>query len=144
MHCHSKKNTRSATSMTQLKYSSVVRTWWAQRMSAIAMVPLVAWLVLQILLLATTQNRVEAIKIIGSPTNTILFGIFMLLGLYHGMLGVKEIVEDYVHCNRAKFLVNLLLKAVTYFTMITITISVISFHATIFGERIADVIELIK
>src|SRR5215467_5939885 len=70
--------------------------WWAQRITAIALVPLSLWFVSAAIGLVgadldTVQNW------IGLPLPAILL-ILLLIGMfYHLSLGLQVVIEDYVH-----------------------------------------------
>jgi succinate dehydrogenase / fumarate reductase membrane anchor subunit len=70
--------------------------WWAQRVSAVALVPLALWFALALLGMDAFDHA-TALVWIGSPLNSILLILLLLAGLYHSMLGVQVVVEDYVH-----------------------------------------------
>ena len=45
------------------------------------------------------------------PVNAVLMGAFMLVSSYHMELGLREVVEDYVHTNGIKLFLMLLIRA---------------------------------
>ena len=70
--------------------------WWAQRVTAIALVPLVIWfMVAMIGLLGADYDTVRAW--LGRPLVSVL--LLLLLGavFYHARLGLNVVIEDYVH-----------------------------------------------
>ena len=70
--------------------------WWGQKLTAVALVPLTLWFA--IALLGLDAGDYEAVRAwIATPLNGILLILLLLAGLYHSMLGVQVIVEDYVH-----------------------------------------------
>ncbi len=73
--------------------------WWAQRVSAIALVPLVLWLIVSLLktLIGSGLSYDSAIVWIQSPTNTLFTIFFIIAAYYHGYLGIKVVIEDYIH-----------------------------------------------
>lgn len=75
--------------------------FWAQRLTAVALVPLSLWFVIQVLsLLDASHAQVEAWLAV--PFNAVL--VLTLLGamIWHSMLGLQVVVEDYVHTRWAK------------------------------------------
>src|SRR3954462_13578875 len=78
-----------------------VEHWWAQRITAIALVPLSLWFVSAVLGLVgadleTVQNWV------GRPLPAILLLLLVIAVFYHAVLGLQVVIEDYVHADLAK------------------------------------------
>ena len=70
--------------------------WWAQRVTASALAPLSAWLLVALLTLpASDYTAVTAW--IGAGWNPVLLALTVLLACWHSWLGVQVIIEDYVH-----------------------------------------------
>ena len=90
-----------------------VSHWWAQRFSAVILIPLVVWLVVNVLV-AVNNNDYDSLL---SPLNVFAITIFSLVSVFHGKLGMEVIIEDYVHCECSKYFLLIALKIVTYLTM---------------------------
>jgi succinate dehydrogenase / fumarate reductase, membrane anchor subunit len=78
-----------------------VEHWWVQRITAIALVPLILWFVIAVIGLVgadleTMQNWV------GRPLPAILLVLLLIATFYHMSLGLQVVVEDYVHVELAK------------------------------------------
>ena len=70
--------------------------WWAQKLTAVALVPLTLWFAIAMLGLDVAD--LTAVKAwISSPVNAIPLILLLIAGLYHSMIGLQVIVEDYVH-----------------------------------------------
>ncbi len=70
--------------------------WWAQRMTAVALVFLGLWFLISILLL--DNLRFDAVSTwVGKPLNNILMVLTFASLAYHSKLGVQVVIEDYVH-----------------------------------------------
>ena len=75
--------------------------WWAERVSAIALIPLTLWFFASIIT-HTASDYVTFITWLRTPLAALLM-IFLLPALfYHTALGLQVVIEDYVH-SRAKF-----------------------------------------
>jgi succinate dehydrogenase membrane anchor subunit len=73
-----------------------VAHWWAQRLSAAALVPLMLWFVGYV---CTTMGEpfAAARQSLHAPVNAILTILMVSIGFYHGHLGLSVVIEDYVH-----------------------------------------------
>lgn len=70
--------------------------WWAQRMTAVALIFLSTWFLISILLLDNLQFDVVSAWV-GKPLNSILLVLTTATLAYHSRLGVQVVIEDYVH-----------------------------------------------
>lgn len=87
---------------------SGVHHWIAERITAIALVPLTLWFIVSVLrLVGAPQPRVAAWA--GHPINAALLLALIIMTFHHMHLGVQVVLEDYVHEKRlmtALILVN--------------------------------------
>lgn len=81
--------------------------FWIQRVSAVALVPLVLWLVASLICL-TGAGRDEVLDWLSNPLPAILMILLVVAGFYHLKLGIQVILEDYVHGEGAKLVTSLL------------------------------------
>ena len=81
--------------------------WWAQRVSAVALILLGSWFVISLLRL-DSLTYLDAIRFIGVPMNAVLLSLLSFTLAYHSYLGVQIVIEDYVHAPGTK-VVSLLL-----------------------------------
>jgi succinate dehydrogenase / fumarate reductase, membrane anchor subunit len=83
--------------------------WWAQRVTAIALVPLTLWLGFS--LLALPDLYFETVRTwLSVPISGFLAVLLVTVLSYHSYLGTQVIVEDYVAAAGSKVLILLLLK----------------------------------
>ena len=73
-----------------------VHHWWAQRITAVALIPLVVWFAISLIMMSGADYAVVRAWI-GSPVVMVLLTLTIVMGLHHGQLGMQEVVEDYVH-----------------------------------------------
>ncbi len=69
--------------------------WWNQRLTALALIPLVLWFSFSIALIAVADYATVTAWI-GSPFTAVLMILSLGVGFYHGYLGLQVIIEDYV------------------------------------------------
>jgi len=73
-----------------------VHHWYAQRASALLLIVLVGWLIYAMVSLANADHAVAS-AFIGQPLNAAFLILLIVTMLYHAMLGVQVVIEDYVH-----------------------------------------------
>jgi succinate dehydrogenase / fumarate reductase membrane anchor subunit len=73
-----------------------VHHWWLQRLTSIALIPLSIWFVVSLLSLPTLDHVAVVAWMAGSWTALFLV-LFILAATWHSQLGVRVVVEDYVH-----------------------------------------------
>jgi succinate dehydrogenase / fumarate reductase, membrane anchor subunit len=75
--------------------------WWAQRLTALALIPLVIWFAISLVMLSGADyGTVRAW--IASPVAMVLLILTIVIGLHHGQLGMQVVIEDYVHNDGVK------------------------------------------
>ena len=86
-----------------------VHHWWMQRLTAIALIPLTLWFIISI---ATLNNAsyTETVNWLSIPLVSIFMILLVSATLYHALLGVQVVVEDYIHQEGLKFLLLIGLK----------------------------------
>ncbi len=83
-----------------------VQHWWAQRLTAIALVPLSLWFVAGLVFL-TDVDHATAIQWLGSPVTLGLMSLFLVALIYHAVLGLHVVIEDYIHAKAVKLILLL-------------------------------------
>ena len=70
--------------------------WWAERVSALALVPLTLWFVASIIA-HTGSDHTSFIAWLRTPLVSILMILLVITLFYHTALGLQVVIEDYVH-----------------------------------------------
>jgi succinate dehydrogenase / fumarate reductase membrane anchor subunit len=98
--------------------------WWAQRLTALALIPLALWFCISVIAMSGADYATVAAWA-GSP----LVGglLILLLGatFYHGALGLQVVIEDYLHHEMTKLVLLLLVKAASLVLALTGILSVL-------------------
>ena len=90
---------------------SGVHHWWHQRLTAIAMVPLVLsgiYLVFRI----AGSNYNQAILLLQNPFYAAILLLLIITGFWHCMLGIQVVIEDYVGSEWGRITSILIVKAI--------------------------------
>lgn len=73
-----------------------VGSWWAERVSAVALVPLTLWFAASIIT-HTRSDYATFIVWLRTPLTAILMILLLIALFYHMALGLQVVIEDYVH-----------------------------------------------
>ena len=106
-----------------------VEHWWRQRLTAVALAVLGSWLAVSFCMLGDFSFAVVTAWL-GAPLNAVLMILTLLTLAYHSQLGVRVVIEDYVHGHGTK-LVSL--AAMTFAHVILAVAGVFSVLKIAFG-----------
>ena len=73
-----------------------VEHWWAERVSAVALVPLTIWFAASIMAISG-DDHAAFIAWLGSPVSSVCMVLLLIALFYHMALGLQVVIEDYVH-----------------------------------------------
>ncbi len=76
--------------------------WWAQRLTALALIPLVLWFVVSLIVITGAGHGAVA-EWLRNPVSAVLMLLLILAGFHHAQLGLQVVIEDYVHAEWLKF-----------------------------------------
>ncbi len=98
--------------------------WWMQRMTAMALIPLTLWLVAS-LLRHVADDYATLTAWLRTPVAAVLMVLLLIACCYHMALGLKVIVEDYVHVERLQ------VAAVALIYLLSVALAVAGIFATL-------------
>lgn len=75
---------------------SGVEHWWAERVSAVALVPLTLWFVAS-MIAHTGNDYVSFVAWLKEFPTTILMVLLLVALFHHTALGLQVVIEDYAH-----------------------------------------------
>jgi succinate dehydrogenase / fumarate reductase, membrane anchor subunit len=87
--------------------------WWTQRVSSVALVLLGLWFVFSLTRMPDLGYGAVTAWM-ASPVNAVLLSLLIGTMVYHSMLGVQVVVEDYVSHHGAKIVTVLVLNFLHY------------------------------
>ena len=96
---------------------SGVPHWRAQRITSVMLLLLIPWLVWSLVQLAGTGYP-QAAAFLANPMNATLLILILLCMLYHAMLGLQVVIEDYVHHEGLSMLLLIAIRIATAAGMI--------------------------
>lgn len=128
------KNTSYITDIKKVKGSGSAKGlyhWKWQRISAIALAMLFTWFIYMIMGFFENPDYTIS-KLLYSPFSLLFFIILINVSIYHGVLGFREICEDYIH---NAFWKNSIIIAVYFISIITMSASTFALFLN-FGANI--------
>ncbi len=104
-----------------------VNAWWMQRLSGIALLPLIVWFVFSILELPSS-NYSGFTSWVSSGVNPVLLSLLIFFMFHHGLLGIQVIFEDYIQSDKLRLSLLVLSKLIvimfgsySFFAIISLT-----------------------
>ena len=103
--------------------------WWAQRVTAMALIPLAVWFVATIIQLSH-QPRSAVAAWMASPVHAALLLALLAAMFHHMQIGLAVVIEDYVPAHRTKVASLMLVRAVTALLFLASAMSVVRLAVT--------------
>ena len=69
--------------------------FWLQRLTGIALIPLVVWIALAVARLPS-MSQTDIQLWLSSPLSAVLMILFLIASFWHAKLGLQVVIEDYV------------------------------------------------
>jgi len=88
--------------------------WWAQRVTAVALIPLTIWFVIS-LIVHVGASYEEARAWIGSPLPAVILICLIVAAFHHAQLGLQVVIEDYLHHEPCKIAALMIVKGGAFF-----------------------------
>ena len=98
--------------------------WWAQRLTALALIPLTLWIAASVAAM-TGAGHSEVADWIASPLVAGLLILLIFATFYHSYLGLQVVIEDYVHHEGIKLALLLLVQGSSILLGLTGILSVL-------------------
>ena len=103
---------------------SGIHHWWAERVTAIALVPLTIWFIYAVLhLLGAPQVAVH--RFVANPVNTVLLLAMVTMTFHHMQLGLQVVMEDYIDSQKWQAIAILLNKALALILGLLCAVSIL-------------------
>jgi len=98
--------------------------WWAQRVTAMALVPLTLWFICSVIRLAG-EPRDYMIAWMSAPLPIVLMLALIVATFHHLHLGLQVVIEAYVHVGSIKLASVLAIKALCVLLALACIVSVL-------------------
>jgi succinate dehydrogenase / fumarate reductase membrane anchor subunit len=95
-----------------------VEHWWAQRLTAVALLPLGLWFVAASVGL-DDFGHASVVEWMQAPMNSVLLLLTVLTLTYHSALGVQMVIEDYVGATGLKVALLMLITLAHFAVAVT-------------------------
>jgi succinate dehydrogenase / fumarate reductase, membrane anchor subunit len=89
------------------------RHWWAQRLTAVALVPLSLWFIASVIRLEGA-SRADIIAWLHWPVALVLMLCLVVASFWHLEHGLRVVIEDYVHGNPTRVTLLLLQRGLCF------------------------------
>lgn len=83
--------------------------WWMQRVTSIALLPLMIWFAIGLASRAGAPYE-EMARWVGKPFNAVLMLLLIGISFYHTAGGLQVVIEDYIRPERSAMVAGLLIR----------------------------------
>ncbi len=98
--------------------------WWAQRVTALALVPLSLWFICAAIRLAGA-SRSDVAYWLHAPVPVVLMICLVIATFYHLQLGLQVVIEDYLQDDALRLASILLIRAAAFVLALACIVSVL-------------------
>ena len=99
--------------------------WWMQRITAILLLLLSIWFISKIFVIFFSNDNLN--HLFNYKFSLISFVLFLIIALFHSTLGIKVVIEDYVHRNVTKFILIISTQFLAFLTSVFLVFWLITF-----------------
>ena len=103
--------------------SEAVHHWWAQRLTAVVLIPLSLWFVYSLTTMYSANYETVTLWL-NNATNSLLMLFFILSLYYHAVLGLQVVIEDYVESDWQRKSLLLLIKIILSIAALSTVIAI--------------------
>lgn len=96
--------------------------WIAQRLTAVALVPLTLWFVFSVFSLQGA-NHAGLIAWMQSPLHLVLLLALIAATFHHMQLGLQTVIEDYIHGDSCRMVALMAMRGITILLALTAIVS---------------------
>ncbi|MBL0041678.1 MAG: succinate dehydrogenase, hydrophobic membrane anchor protein [Xanthomonadales bacterium] len=98
--------------------------WWMQRGTAVLLAPLSIWFMLCALPLLAADYA-DARVWLAQPLNAFLLLALVLAALYHALLGVQVVIEDYIHTRWVEVTLLTMVRLIAFLAALATSLAVV-------------------
>ncbi len=96
--------------------SEASNNFWIERLTALALAPIVIWFCFSIALLPEVSYA-TLVSWLQSPFNTVMMILLVIISFIHAQMGMQVIFEDYISTQHLRITAILTVKFLSYFLM---------------------------
>mgnify|MGYP006133502645 CR=1 FL=1 len=123
-----KTNNSMASPLKQAKGLGSAKTglhhWWSQRLTALALIPLMLWFVSIIAFMGGSDYQ-SSYDAVSNPFNATLFLLLILASFWHAQLGLQVVLEDYISSKITRITLIVIMKFILTGTGVLAALSVL-------------------
>jgi succinate dehydrogenase / fumarate reductase membrane anchor subunit len=108
-----------------------VHHWWLQRVTAIANIFLVLWLV-SVLAKTSKISVSDLLGVMAEPLSTVIGIVMIISTMKHGVLGMQVVIEDYVPDRTMRNFLLIVIQFAAIFTAVAGICALLYNHVTYF------------
>ena len=98
--------------------------WWMQRVTSIALLPLMLWFVFGLATRAGAPYE-EIARWVATPFNAVLMLLLTGIGFHHTAAGLQVVIEDYMRPERSAMVAGLLIRGTCWVLGLLVAVSVL-------------------